>query len=62
MLTALATCPRREVVGLMFLDVGTRALDDRRLGVFLLDENLIAQHGQMLRKDREQFDRGFMLF
>src|ERR1039458_8621354 len=49
-----------KFLGLMFVDVGARLGDDRRLRVFALDENLVAQHGQMLRKNTQEFDGRIM--
>ncbi len=62
MLTALATWFERKFLGLVFVDVFPGPFDDRRLGIFLLDENLIAQYGEVLGKNGQQFDGGFVLF
>lgn len=52
---------QRQFLALMFQNVFLGALDDRRFGVFLLDEHLVAQHGQVLRPNREQLERGLLL-
>jgi hypothetical protein len=45
-----------EVLGLMLLDVFLGAGNDRGFGVFLLDKGLVAQHSEVLGKDRQEAD------
>jgi hypothetical protein len=42
---------QRKLLGLVVVDVFAGALDDRRLGILLLNEDLIAQYGQVLGKN-----------
>ena len=59
-LTALATWPEPEILGLVLLDVFLGARDDRRFGVVLLQEHLVAQHGEVLGEDGQQLDHRLM--
>ena len=61
MLTALATCPsRRFSVWCSWMNSLARVMTGR-LGVILLHHHLVAQHGEVLGEDGQQFDHGFVL-
>ena len=57
----LGDLAQRYFLGLMIVNVSARFADDGRLGIFLLDEHLIAQHGKVLCKNAKQLDGGIML-
>src|SRR6266576_3519757 len=52
---------QRKVIGVMAIDEVSRAADRERLGVLLLNDDLIAEHGQMLAKDGEEADHRIIL-
>lgn len=51
-----------KVFRLIFNNEFLRPLDHRRFGVFTVDNNLVADHRNMLGKDAEQFDHRLVLF
>jgi len=54
--------PEAKVFGLMFLDVFFGPRDDKRLGVALLQHDLIAEQRKVLREDGQQFYHRVVLF
>src|SRR5438552_17919962 len=51
----------RKIFGLMVINEVSCAADRERLGVLLLNGDLIAQHGKMLAEDGEQADHRIIL-
>src|SRR5208283_2875620 len=50
-----------EFLGLMVLNKLPGARDERRLGVLLADDDLVAQDREMLRENGQQFDHGVVM-
>ena len=50
-----------QVLGVMLTDELLGSCNDWRLGIVALDQDLVALHGQVFRKNLEQLDRSRVL-